>query len=292
MISKQRSSTISCTNTFILSYPCRLEAEARIVPHAGCSRPLQQIVYGRVTTAIVEVLRIEGTRHGTLGQIDHRHLPVLSAVGRVVLLGHDASVVLATVAIAKRHPGLSEGMNAIGSIGIEAILHRLVDAEGSCILRAGLCYRDEREHTIAFTAHRHLRSIGRNEDYCTTHLAFEGLHLPQLSLVRTIILTHAHLVAVGTQSLVGEGVDNAHTTREVRHGPILSGISLINGLKLEHGTIEFQRQSAVCCRVHTIQSSLTEGRLGHQGTHDKKHCRHHHRADAQNFSFLHIFQYI
>ena len=112
---------VSSTNRFILSYPCRLEAETGVVPHSRLSRPLQQIVYGRVTTTIIKVLCIEGSFYSTLGEVNHGHSPVLSAVGRIVLLRYDASIVLTAIAITERQFALAERMDTIGGIGIEAI---------------------------------------------------------------------------------------------------------------------------------------------------------------------------
>ena len=178
MVSEQWLTIINSTNRFILSYPCQLEAETGVVPHSRLSRPLQQIVYGRVTTTIIKVLCIEGPFYSTLGEINHGYCPVLTAIGRIVLLGHDAGVVLTAIAITERQFALAERMDTIGSVCIETIYYRFSNAKSRCILCAGLCYRNERECTIALTIHGYLRSVGRNEENGFTHLALECLYLP------------------------------------------------------------------------------------------------------------------
>ena len=200
----------------------RFEAETGIVPHTYSGCPLKQVVDSGVATTIVEVLCIEGTFYGTLGEVNHGHRPVLSTVGSVIGFSHNAGIVLTAITITEREFCVPEGVDAVGSIGIEAILSRLVDTECRCILCAGFGHRNERERTICLAAHGYLGTVGRHEHYGTTHLALKGLYLPQLSLVRTVVLTYPHLIAIGTKRLIGKGVDDAHTTREVGYCPVLS----------------------------------------------------------------------
>ena len=227
--------------------------------------------------------------HGTLSEADHRHRPILTAVEFFCRLDNDTGIVLSVVTVTDREPLLTEGIDTVGSIGIEAILRAFVNAECSRILRASLLHGDQRECTISLATHGHLGAIGRDEQYGTAHLTLEGLHLPQLRLVRTVVLTYSNLITIGTKRLIAEGVDDTHTTRKVSYGPVLSFGSSIQLLELSLVAVKLECQTPVSCREKVVQRPLTESCLCHESTCHEKHRHKHQRADTEKISvFVHI----
>ena len=186
------------------------KAELCIVPHTILCRPLQQVVYRGIAATIVKVLGVKGICHHTAVEVEHLDVPVLSAVVLVGSLAHYVGIVFTRVAIAEHHVGVLHRTYAIGQFGIKTSACGFGQTElgGLVACRLGFVY----QHKLAAL---HSRSLARIVGGHQIVMAAVGHHAPQLGLVRTVILTSLHTVAVVAHSLVVEGIDNAPRARKL-----------------------------------------------------------------------------
>ena len=208
----------------------RFEAELRVVPHSLLCGPLQQIVDGGIITAVVEMLRVESVLHHTAVQVEHLDRPILSAVVRIGRLAHDSGIVLARVAVAQHQIGMGCRADAVGQRHVETGFCRCGDAEPRGLVDGRLRFRRQPYAAVRPHHGRHLGAVGRDKQDGTVGC---GLQLPQLRLVRAVVLPLLHTVALGADGPVAEGVDDAPRTGKFRERPILRGIRRVGRRHLQ-----------------------------------------------------------
>ena len=93
-------------------------------------------------------------------------------------------------------------------VAVEACNFRSLNFEFCCTHLLSPLLLDEDECAAFTFGYCESRAVCGNE-----HAVLE---LPQLCFVRTVVLANLHNVAVGTQSVVGDGVDDAPTARQLR----------------------------------------------------------------------------
>ena len=232
----------------------RLEGEACIVPHALLRRPLQQVVDGGVAAAVVEVLGVKGIFNHAAGEREHLDVPVLSAVHHVGLFAYNAGVVLTRVAVAQHQRGLGHRTDAVGERHVEARPLGPLDAE-VCRAVAACLLHGQQHQFVAHAGCSHGGTVGGHEQQGVA----VGHCVPQLSLVRTVVLACFKGVAGGAQCQVLAGVDDAPCPRELVHGEMLCG-----GLVVEFGQaqppvgLERHGVARLGLRQHVVERALAE----------------------------------
>ena len=238
----------------------RHDGQLRIAGAVHLRRPLQQVVDRSVVAAIIEMLGEIGVTHHTTREVEHLHVPILSAAERILRFGHDVCAVLGQFAVAQHIAGTTDKAQAVGlrivkarNIGQGGTEHRmLVTACGRQILQHGL--------STGIQAQAHRTASSRNEKVAPSG---SRLSTPHLIFVRTVDFTGFNAVAGKTERALCEGVDDAPCPGERSQRPILFATRRVDYRGLHSFATHIEHFRTRRRRRQAIERSLAPlGRVG------------------------------
>ena len=262
--------------------PCyRFEEKLCVVPHAGRSRPLQQIVNRGIAAAVVEVLSVKGVFYHAAVEVGHLDVPILPAVFHVGLLANDFGVVLARVAVAEHHAGLPHAAYLVGQGIVEARGCRLLHEEARRLVGFGFILWQEHEVHAAFVhAGCHVGTVGRHEK----HAAFNGFGFPKLRLVGTVVLARGHVVGFDAHGLVGKWINDAPRAGQLAERPVLARFGCIGLFKHGRAALRIVAQHAVgIFGGRKMIEHAAHIALRHGGWHEKRKSQRAERGGKHRF---------
>ena len=227
---------------------------------AHLRRPLQQVVDRGIVAAVVEVLGEIGIAHHAPVEIEHLHVPILTAAERILRFGHDVCAVLGQFAVAQHIAGTTDKAQAVGLRIVEAGDIGRFGAKGRMLVTP--CGSKIFEHGLAcgVQTQAHCAASCRHEEIASARRRFDA---PHLVFVRTVDFAGFNAVAGETQRALREGIDDAPCARERCQRPELFAASGIDLGGAHHVVAHIEHFLARCGRRKPIERTFAPlGRIG------------------------------
>ena len=236
--------------------------QLRIAGMVHLRRPLQQVVDRGIVAAVVEVLGEISIAHHAPVEVEHLHVPILTAAERILRFGHDVCAVLGQFAIAQHIAGLTDKAQAVGLRIVEAGDFCRVGAKSRMLVTP--CGSKIFEHGFArgVQTQAHRAASCRHEEVASARQRFDA---PHLVLVRTVDFAGFNAVAGETQRALREGIDDAPGPRERSQRPVLLAASGIHLGSAHRVVAHIEHLRTRCGRRKPIERTFAPlGRIGAQ----------------------------